>query len=152
MAKWSAWFCAAINSEYLFFATSSWWKNHLEKRKATFWIHEWTSREWNRIRTDYCPGPAKWEWRQRRADHESLFPKAWQMLAGHRDHDIVFYPISADPTCQISPLISMISSVFRSHPSSSVGFKKIVFLVPCSILGDRSWARIFMGSINVTAF
>ena len=60
----------------------------------------------------------------------------------------MFYPIFADPTCHIPPLISMVSSVFRSHPSSSVGFKKIVFSVPCSILRDKSCFRNSLAFIS----
>ena len=98
------------------------------------------------------PVPAISEWRRMKEVHAAQCPVAWQTPAGHQDRDIVFYPIFADPTCHILPLISMISTVFRSHPSSSGGFKKIVFSVPCSILRDRSWARIFMGSIYLKAF
>ena len=105
-----------------------------------------------KIPTVQYPVPAISEWKRMKEVHAVQCPVAWQTPARHRDRDIAFYPSFADPTCHIPPLISMVSSVFRSHPSSSVGFKKIVFLVPCSILGDRSWARIFMGSINLTAF
>ena len=105
-----------------------------------------------KIPTVQYPEPAISEWTGRRVDHEAEYQAAWQTPAGHQDRDIVFYPSFADPTCHIPPLISMISSVFRSHPSSSVGFKHNVFFAPCSILGDRSWARIFMESINLTAF
>ena len=105
-----------------------------------------------KIPTVQYPAPAISEWKRMKEVHAEQCPVAWQTPAGHQDRDIVFYPSFADPTCHIPPLISMISSVFRSHPSSSVGFKHTVFFAPSSILGDRSWARIFIGSINVTAF
>ena len=104
-----------------------------------------------KIPTVQYPAPAISEWKRMKEAHAMQCPVASQTPAGHLGHDIVFYPIFEDPTCHIPPLISMISSVFRSHPLSSEGFKHTVFFAPCSILGDRSWARIFMGSINLTA-
>ena len=83
-----------------------------------------------KIPTVQYPVPAISEWKRMKEVHAVQCPVAWQTPGGHRDRDIAFYPIFADPTCHIPPLISMVSSVFRSHPSSSVGFKKIVFSVP----------------------
>ncbi|GIS29030.1 MAG: hypothetical protein CM15mP130_0600 [Verrucomicrobiota bacterium] len=84
--------------------------------------------------------------------HAEQCPVASQTLAGHQDRDIVFYPSFADPTCHIPPLISMTSSVFRSASLQAPWDSNILCFAPSSILGDRSWARIFMGPINVTAF